>query len=199
MRRIAFALLTAFVFVSFGFVTSPARAGDYGYYGDGYSGDAYYTGYRHHRTYDHYYSRRYSDDGYYRRHRHRSVWYTSSCCYRKVVRHTRSVRYVRTYDDYGYYRRPYRHVYYSDYYTRPYRYYSYRRPYYHHTYSGYYGWRHHYRPYRHYYTSAYLYRPYRHYYAGYNTVGYLGYGECRRIPLADGRGGWVWSRRAGCF
>jgi len=61
------------------------------------------------------------------------VWYSSSCCYRRVVRHEREVFYVR--------------------------------------------------------AGAYLPR----------TAGYWGYGECRRIPLADGRGGWVWSRRAGCF
>jgi hypothetical protein len=61
------------------------------------------------------------------------VWYSSSCCYRRVVRHRRDVFYVR--------------------------------------------------------AGAYLPR----------TAGYSGYGECRRIPLADGRGGWVWSRRAGCF
>ncbi len=213
MRRIALALLAAFALASFGFVPNPAQAGDYRSYDDGYyGGDRYDRGYDN-VSYDDggYYSdagyyddgyngRRY-DDGYYRRHRHyssrnRSVWYTSNCCYRQVVRHSRSVRYERTYRDYSYYRRPYRHAYYSDYYTRPYRYYSDRRPYYRSAYSGYYGWRYRARPY-HDYGSAYLYRPYGDY-AGYNTVGW-GYGRCGLKPLADGRGGWVWSRRAGCF
>ena len=47
----------------------PATAGEY--YGGGYNG--------------------YRSGG--------NVWYSSSCCYRKVVRHERRVRYVRTYGD----------------------------------------------------------------------------------------------------
>jgi hypothetical protein len=187
MRRIAFALLSVFLLASFGFPISPAKAGDYDYSGDGYSGGGYYG----HRYSDVGYRHRYYDDGYYRR--HRSVWYTSSCCYRKVVRHTRSVRYERLYDDHSYYRRPY---YRSYYYGRPYRYDSgyYHRPYYHRYDSGYYGYSG--RPYYRASYSDYVYRPYRHYNLGYD---YARYDRCGRIPLADGRGGWVWSRRAGCF
>jgi hypothetical protein len=59
---------------------------------------------------------------------------------------------------------------------------------------GYYG-----RPYHHAYYSDYLYKPYRHYHLGYDSVGYASYRGCGRIRMADGRGGWVWSRRAGCF
>lgn len=47
------------------------------------------------------------------------VWYTSSCCYRKIVRHVTRVRYVRV--------RPHRY-YYGDY-GRRYRTTSYERPY----------------------------------------------------------------------
>jgi hypothetical protein len=53
------------VLVSLGVLASPAKAGDY-----------------------------YEDD-YYRHHHADSAWYSSDCCYRKVVRHERSVRYVR--------------------------------------------------------------------------------------------------------
>lgn len=93
MRRIVFAVLSACVLVSLGVLASPAKAGDY------------------------------DEDGY-RRHRHSSnVSYSSSCCYRKVVRHERSVRYVRvdeerSYERHGYYDRPYR----SSYYDTPRRY-----------------------------------------------------------------------------
>jgi hypothetical protein len=93
---------------------------------------------------------RYYDDSYVRR--HGGVRYTSSCCYRKVVRHARSVWYERA-------RRRHRRIHYGDHYVRPYRTYD----------------------------------------LGYTRLGYRGYGACRRIPLADGRGGWVRSRPAGCF
>ena len=73
------------------------------------------------------------------------------------------------YDD-GYYRRSYR----SSYYDNGYRYGSYERPY----------------------------RSYGYYDAGYSGYsgysGYYGYGGCGRVRVADGRGGWVWSRRA-CY
>jgi hypothetical protein len=173
MRRIAFAFLTAFVLTSLGLLTSPATAGDY-YYGDGYD-NGYYSdvGYYGHRYNDDgYYRHRYSDDGYYYHHRHYgNTWYTSNCCYRRVVRHTAWYEPTYRYGDYdnGYYH----HRYYGDGY--------YRHPYYRNYYSGYYE------------------RPYRYYDLGYNSVGYASYNGCERIPLADGRGGWVWSRRAGCF
>ena len=92
MRRIVFAVLSACVLVALGVLASPAKAGDY-----------YEGGYQRHRHAD-------------------NVWYSSKCCYRKVVRHERSVRYVR--EDYdrpyhrnGYYDRP---RYRSSYYDRPY-------------------------------------------------------------------------------
>ena len=206
MRRIAPALLTAFLLAAFSLLTSPAKAGDYehydggGYYSDGSYGDSYYSDVG-------YYGHRFNDDGYSYRHRHYgNTWTTSSCCYRKVVRHT--AWYERTYrqayyDGDGYYRhrhygdydRPYYHRHYGDYY-RPYyhRYYGdYYRRYYHRNYRSYY------RPYYHHYYGDYVYRPYRYYDLGYASASYAGYDGCGRIPLADGRGGWVWSRRAGCF
>ncbi len=176
MRGIAFALLCALGLGSLALASSPAQAGNYGYYGDGYYLRHHYShvGYR----------------PYYRhRHRHTRVWYTSSCCYRKVVRHTRSVHYQRLYEGEGYpdYGRSYHRSYYSrpnytGYYGRRYRY------------SGYYGYPYH-RP----YYSDYVRRPYRYYDRGYDSVGYSRYASCRKMPLRDGHGGWVWSRRAGCF
>ena len=112
----------------------------------------------------------------------RHVWYSSSCCYRRVVRHVRSVYYEPVDEGYSYYRRPYYHSYYNG---------DYGRPYYRY---GYYG-----HPYHHHYDGDYVYRPYNHYNLGYDLVGYASYDGCGRVPLADGRGGWVWSRRAGCF
>ena len=112
MRRITWVVLCSCMLAAIALASSPARAGDY-YYGDGYYGG----GYR---------SSGYYNDGYSYRPRwhHRSVWYSSNCCYRKVVRHERSVRYVPEgygyrsgYYDGGYYRRSYR----SGYYERPYR------------------------------------------------------------------------------
>jgi hypothetical protein len=173
MRRTVFAYLGSCVLVCLGLIAipaAPAKAGDYytsgsGYYGDGYYGDRSY------------------------RPRHRNVWYSSSCCYRKIVRHERTVRYVPTdsgyrssyYDD-GYYRRHYRSSYYND-------------GYYHHSYrSGYYD-----RPYyRHRYYSDYYARPYRSY--RYYNAGYSSYDSCYRgrVQVRDGRGGWVWGRRV-CY
>ncbi len=143
MRRIVFAVLSACVLVSLGLLTSPAKAGDY------------------------------NEDGYYR-HRHSdNVWYSSNCCYRKVVRHERSVRYERvdeerSYERHGYYDRSYRQSYYSDT-PRRYRDDSYAPR--HYGYSG---------------------------YSGYS--GYASYANsCDRRRIADGRGGWVWGVRADCY
>lgn len=127
----------------------------------------------------------YYDGGYVSR---GAVSHSSSCCYRKVVRIVRTVRYVRVDDGYrhGYYAPRHR----SSYYGTPYR-------------STYYG-----EPYR----SAYDYdRPYRYdgggyyggYYGGYGVsrVSY-GYGESctvRRVRVADGYGGWVWARSRVCY
>jgi hypothetical protein len=171
MRRTVFAYLCSCVLVSLALLAIPAtqaKAGDYYYGGSGYYGDGYYRG----SSYDDgYYRRRHYDDGYYRP-RHRSVWYSSNCCYRKVVRHERSVRYVPT--DYGYRSSDYN----DGYYRRSYRSGYYERPYY-----------------RHRYYSDYYERPYRSY--RYYNAGYSSYDSCYggRVRVADGRGGWVWGRR----
>jgi len=83
----------------------------------------------------------YFDDGYYRHHETGNVWYTSHCCYRKIVHHVRSVHYTRIEDEVPYYRRGY-----------------YERPYYDRSYSerSYYE-----RPHR----SSYYYERPRHYYS----------------------------------
>src|SRR5579885_2652653 len=188
MRRILFALLCACAFLSPALVTGPAQAG-YWYRGDDYYGGGYY-----HSSYygDGYYRRHYSyDDGdYYRPRHYAGTWYTSSCCYRRVVRHT------------AWYERTYRSAYYGDGYY-------YHRPYYRYGYDGYY------RPYRYgyydrpYYRDySYYHRPYRYsyyddrpsYYGGYYAAGYYGwrgaYAGCGRIRIPDGRGGWVWGYSA---
>lgn len=179
--RTAFAVLSSCVLLALATLSAPAQAGDYygdGYYRGGYyrTGGGYYDG--GHRGY---YAPRYSG---------RSVWYTSNCCYRKVVRH--SAHYERIYRE-GYYDRPYR----SGYYDRPYR-------------DGYYG-----RPYRssYYeqpYRQTYYDRPYRpayydtpRYYEGgydsYNSASYTDSCYRKRVPLADGRGGWVWGAKIACY
>jgi hypothetical protein len=139
----------------------------------------------------------YYDDGYYRK--ADNDWYTSHCCYRKIVRHERSVHYQRVDDEAPYYR--------HSYYVRPY----YERSYYNRPYRSYYE-----RPYRSYYDRSYRSGDYdqrpRQYvdysYSSSNDTGYR-YSDtsvysrraenCGRILLADGTGDWVWSRRAGCF
>ena len=93
MPRIAYVILCSCLLVLTALFAGPACAGDYG---DGYYRDGYYGG----RSYR---------GGYHRPHRTR-VWYSSNCCYRKIVRHVRSVRYVRV--------RP-RHRYYGYNYDRP--------------------------------------------------------------------------------
>ena len=173
MVRIAFALALSIFLLPLGAMNTPAKAGDY--YGNG--------------------------DGYYRRHSG-DVWYSSNCCYRKVVRH--SAHYERTYGDdyYGrrsyysepsyrstYYDRPYRSSYSDSYYSRPYRssYYSdgYRSSYYGNGYrSSYYG--------RPYYSSS------RYSDSGYDSyASYAGscYSYPRKIRVDDDRGGWVWGKR----
>ena len=174
MRRVAAAFVFVFVclLVSSGLTASAAKAGDY--YEDGY------------------YGRRHADN----------VWYSHDCCYRKVVRHERSVRYVRTYDEdrsyerHGYYDRPYyeRPHRSSSYYDRPYRSSSYydspRR------YDDYSSTRRRYDDYS--YSSA----PRRyvsdsHY--GYSSyAGYSNYDKCRLRPMSNWPDGYVLSVRAGC-
>lgn len=105
-------------------------------------------------------------------------WGSSSCCYRNVVRGSRSVRYVRVYRDRRYYRsrrddcgdRCYRTRYYSTrYYTRPYRDDDYYRG----------------RSYRR--TRYTEYREYRR--RSCSAV---------RVRVDDRRGGWVWGWRWAC-
>src|SRR5579872_3081155 len=142
MLRIAFALVLSIFLLPLGVMNTPAKAGDYYGYGDGYY-------------------RRHSGD----------VWYSSNCCYRRVVRH--SAHYERIYgnDYYGrssYYEPPYR----SSYYDRPYH-------------SSYYG-----RPYYGY--SSYRYRSYG--YGDYASYADSCYSYPRRIRVDDDRGGWVWGK-----
>ncbi|MEI9805712.1 MAG: hypothetical protein WDN48_16565 [Pseudolabrys sp.] len=147
MRRVLFAVLSAFALVSFGVLAGPAKAGDY-----------YEDGYRHGR----------SDN----------VWYSSSCCYRKTVRHERTVHYSRveeerSYERRGYYDRPYRSS--DDYYDRP----------------------------RRYVDDSYTYAPRRYdsgYVGGYSGA-YDSYADSchtRRVRVADWRGGWVWAVKSSC-
>jgi hypothetical protein len=168
MRRIAFAILGSAMLLILGLPVSAAKAGDV-YYGDRY---------RH----------RYYDDGYRPRYR-RNVWYSSSCCYRKVVRHERRVRYVRVAPRRPYY---YRHGYYDrPHYQRPWRRYGYdHRPYRDQTYYDV--------PPRY---VDYPYERYRRGYDAYNAVPATYADTCtrRRVPYADGRGGWVWAVKTVCY
>lgn len=165
--RTAFAILCSCVLLALGVFVSPARAGG------GY--DSYYDGPR---------------DGYYPRRHQGRVWYSSDCCYKKIVRHERSARYVRIepYRRHSYYEPPYRPY-------RPYRPYSegYAPP-----------------PPR--YGEYYVVPPqpgvplppprYEGGYGSYNSA-YSSYNyapECyrRRVPVLDGRGGWVWGFKQVC-
>lgn len=139
------------------------------------------------------------DDGYYPRGHHGDVWYSSKCCYKKIVRHVRQVRYVRV-DPYR------RHGYYGPY--RPWREGYYGQP------SSYYG-----RPAS--YTEVYVGGPPPRYgdypppppprwnghnggynggYDAYNAAGVDVAPTCyrRRAPVLDGRGGWVWGFKQVC-
>lgn len=95
MLRIAYVILYSCLIVFAGLIASPASAG---HRDDGYNRDVSYRPQRAGRA-----------------------WYSSSCCYRKIVRHVRQVRYVevkpprkkqagrkphRRYRDDGYYDRP---------------------------------------------------------------------------------------------
>jgi hypothetical protein len=104
MRRVVFALFCFCVLAAFAIPSIPAQAGGY-YSGGGYYGSGYYG------------QPSYGDQ----------VWYSSSCCYRKIVRHERSVRYEPVfggngYYGSGYYGRPYPYYAPRHYYGRPYRY-----------------------------------------------------------------------------
>lgn len=145
MRRVMSAILSACVLVILALPTSPAKAGDY------------------------------YDDGYYRPRHSSSTWYSSDCCYKKIVRHERSVHYRRLHDE-GYYDR-------NGYYDRPYRHgYSYDRP-------------------RRYGYDSYV--PRRYVTDGYyRNGGYASYADScyrRKVPIADDRGGWVWGTKSNCY
>lgn len=99
------------------------------------------------------------------------VWYTSSCCYRKIVRDVTTVRYVRV--------KPRHRAYRASYY-RPYRYGR--------------SWRH----YRARYHYGYRYWP-RWRYVGVLYANYVPPPDCRLVRIAGIDDTWVWARRAGCF
>jgi hypothetical protein len=150
--RAALAILCTCVLLVLGAFVSRAQAGDY----------------------------RYSDSGYYPRHYGGDVWYSSKCCYKKTIRHVRTVRYVRI-DPYR------RHSYYDSY--RPWR-------------EGYY-----HRPVSH--SDIYVDGPRRRYvggpsydaYEAYNAAGADVAPRCyqRRAPVPDGRGGWLWGVKQVCY
>ena len=87
MRRVAFAVLAACVLAIAASFTGAAKAREYYRYDDGYRVQPY--------------------------HRNVRVWYSSSCCYRRIVRHERTVRYVPV-ERYGYGGRRYRYGYYDE-------------------------------------------------------------------------------------
>jgi hypothetical protein len=180
--RTAFAMLCSCVLLALGVSLTPATAGD-DYYGRNsyYGPDSYYGG-------------------------RANVWYSSNCCYRRIVRHVSVVQYVPTepYRRYGYYGGGYRYGYYG----RPYRYGYYGRPYG----GGYYG-----RPYRYgYYGGGYRYGG--GYYVGRGYGGYSGVSHyddgydaynaaysaktkhcaTQRARVPDGRGGWIWGVKKIC-
>lgn len=127
-----------------------------------------------------------------------NVWYSSSCCYRKVVKHVRKVRYVRVDDGYrhGYYAPPRYQSYYDG---GPYRSTVYSEPYRGPYYTG--------RPYR-YFGGEYAggvsgYRvgygvSYGGYVGGYAPA-YADRCTVRRARVYDGYGGWVWTRSRVCY
>ena len=127
-----------------------------------------------------------------------NVWYSSSCCYRKVVKHVRKVRYVRVDDGYrqGYYAPPRNQSYYGG---GPYRSTVYSEPYRGAYYTG--------RPYRYdgggYDGGASGYRvgyggSYGGYAGGYGSS-YADRCTVRRVRVYDGYGGWVWTRSRVCY
>lgn len=153
MRNIRIAVMAACVPIVIGVLAGPANAGDY------------------------------YDSGYRRDWRSPGVSYSTDCCYRKIVRHWRSVRYERVYEPprRHYYPRRYGEEYWPD---RPYRYsgddYAPRR-----SVSETY-----YEPRRS--VGESYYRPRR--YADYRSYG----DDCQLRRLWDGQGGWVWAIRRGC-
>jgi hypothetical protein len=177
--RTIFAILCTGVLLVFGLSMTPAAAGGYysnGYYGDGYYGNGYYG------------------NGYYGG--RSSVWYSSNCCYRKIVRHVRTVNFVQTepYRRYGYYDGGYRYGYYG----RPYGVGYYGRPYH----SGYYGGGYRYG------GGYYVGRGYGGYSGARYDDGYDAYNAAysakkkhcttQRVRVPDGHGGRVWGASKIC-
>lgn len=143
MRNIRFAIAVACAPIAIGILAGPVNAGDY--YDSGYRREARFAG----------------------------ASYSSDCCYRKIIRHWRSVRYERVVDERS------------------------RRRHYHRHYGENDGtvhrWRYsddYYRPRR--YVSEKYYAPPR--YAEYRSQG----DDCQLRRLWDGQGGWVWGVRRGC-
>ena len=143
-RAVFFSVATMLLLLPF---SNHASAGEY--YRDGYS----------HSRYDY--------DG------HASganVWYSSSCCYKRVTRH--EGRYVRINPHW-------RHEYYEDHsrgYGHGYRY----RP--HVSYRSEHDYDSHYRGYR-----------------SYDTASEVDRCVVRRVRVLDGRGGWVWGSASSCY
>ena len=113
MTRIAYVILCSCLLVFAALSAGPANAGD-GYYRNGNYGN--YGNYGDVAYRDGYNGGRYDRGRTYRSHPTR-VWYSSNCCYRKIVRHVRAVRYVHVrprHRYYGYYDRPHSRVSYYD-------------------------------------------------------------------------------------
>jgi hypothetical protein len=163
VRNIRIAIMAACVPIVIGVLAGPANAGDY------------------------------YDSGYRREWRSPGVSYSTDCCYRKIIRHWRSVRYERVYEPprRRYYPRRYGETYYGPNYRYSDDYYPPRR----------YVDETHYAPRRSvsetYYeprrsVSESYYRPRR--YADYRSFS----DDCQLRRLWDGQGGWVWAIRRGC-
>lgn len=143
MRRVASAVLSTCLIAFAALLAGPAHAGDYYRYDGGYS---------------------------YHAHPHAGhVWYSSSCCYRRIVRHEARVRYVPV-EHYGY--------------ERPYHYGLYERPYH----DGYYG--------HHRYADYPYYRSYA--VSSWRDAAYAEDCYARKVRVPDGGGGWVWGIKRVC-
>jgi len=131
-----------------------------------------------------------------RPHHARNAWYSSDCCYRRIVRHLTEVRYVRIAPPHRHvhrpHYRPWREVYYApprpprEVYSRP------RPASYVDVYVG---------PPRRFegYPPGYFNR-YDDGYDAYNAVDVPVKRVCvqRRTPVIDGKGGWVWGFKRVC-
>ena len=169
MRPSSILFIFLYAVVPFISLIDPVKAGDY--YDEGYQSSRYDSA-----------TGGYSNGGF----SGRTVRYSRDCCFEKVVRHEKSVRYVRTYggvDRSSSYDRPYYRYGNSGGndggYSSGYNGGDYRRPYYRSSYDAP-------RSYAPSYTS------------GYGDIGYGSNCGGRRVRVFDGRGGWVWSVQSGC-